>query len=82
MIKVVGLLMAAAAAGYWMFRRKRTTSPEMSAGNMPSQMGSGESSMHSGRESPSVAVSPRRDETGLASPQRSVADYPGSQSSS
>jgi hypothetical protein len=86
MIKVVGLLMAAAAAGYWMFRGKRTMSPEMSGDT--SQMSSGDDSMLPGRQpeyagtpSPSVAASPRRDDTVSASPQRSVADYPGSQSS-
>ena len=87
MIKVVGLLIAA-AAGYWMFKGKRTTSSELSTEDMTSKMRSGKGSMHSGRqpeyagsESPSVAVSPPRDETVAASPQRSVADYPGSQSS-
>lgn len=88
MIKVVGLLMAAAAAGYWMFKSKRTMSPEMSGDTSSSQMNSGDNSMLPGSPpeyartpSPSVAASPRRDDTVSASPQRSVADYPGSQSS-
>jgi hypothetical protein len=64
MLKLVGLLLASAGA-YWMFRKRR---PVLDAGAEPGYA----------TDSPTVAAMPPAKD--FQSPARSVADYPGSQS--
>ena len=64
MVKLVGLLLAATGA-YWMFRKRR---PVHDAGAEPGHA----------TDSPTVAAMPPAKD--FQTPERSVADYPGSQS--